>query len=537
MTRRSLGFRVRLAVLAAAGPLAAACMVGPDYKQPPITAPAAFKEPAPADWKKAEPSDTLQKGKWWEIFGDPQLNALEEQVSVSNQSVAQAMAQYQAARAAAWGARAGLFPTVTAQPNVSSSRGTSRLPETTTTTATGTTTSGSTITVVTPSASTTTIYEVPVDVSYEVDLWGRVRRLIESDVAAAQASAGDLETMRLSMQAELAVDYFSLHGTDAQKQLLDSTATAYEKALDLTTNRYKQGIASGVDVAQAQTQLETTRAQSIDLEVQRTQFEHAVAVLVGKPPAEMTIGVSPITVPAPQVPIALPSELLERRPDIAAAERRVAAANAQIGVQKAAYYPTLSLSASGGFENTSLTNLFSWPNRFWSLGAAALQTIFDGGAISASVAQAKATYDAQVAAYRQQVLSAFQDVEDNLAAMRVLEHEARQQAAAVAAAEKSLSLSNSRYQGGITTYLEVITAQAAALANEVTAVNIQTRRMTAAVNLVKALGGGWATSDLPSGASVLSRSASYAVPGAAPAPAAPPAAANPQAAAPQQQQR
>jgi NodT family efflux transporter outer membrane factor (OMF) lipoprotein len=518
---------VRCAVLAGVGSLAAACMVGPDYKQPPVTSPAAFKEAAPADWKMAEPRDAIQKGKWWEVFGDPQLSALEEQVSVSNQSVAQAMAQYQAARAAAWGARAGLFPTVAVNPSVSSSRGSSRVPVVTSAstggsgaTGTGSSTTASTITVA--SASTTTIYELPVEVSYEADLWGRVRRLIESNVATAQATAGDLETMRLSLQAELAVDYFSLHGTDAEKQLLDSTATAYEKALDLTTNRYKQGIASGVDVAQAQTQLETTRAQSIDLEVQRTQFEHAVAVLIGKPPAELTIALSPITVPAPQVPVALPSELLERRPDIAAAERRVAAANAQIGVQKAAYYPTLSLSGAGGFENTSLTNLFSWPNRFWSLGAQALETIFNGGAISAAVAQAKATYDAQVAAYRQQVLSAFQDVEDNLAAMRVLEHEARQQAAAVAAAEKSLALSNSRYQGGITTYLEVITAQAAALANEVTAVNIQTRRMTAAVNLVKALGGGWATTDLPPASAVLSRSASY--PGPAP-PA--PAAANP----------
>ncbi len=516
MRRRPESWVVRCAVLAGVGSLAAACMVGPDYKQPPVTAPAAFKEAAPADWKQAEPRDAIRKGKWWELFGDPQLSALEEQVAVSNQSLAQAMAQYQAARAAAWGARANLFPTVTANPSVVSSRGSSRVPVVTSASTTAP------ITVASP--ATTTIYELPVDVSYEADLWGRVRRLVESNVAAAQASAGDLETMRLSLQAELAVDYFSLHGTDAEKQLLDSTATAYEKALDLTTNRYKQGIASGVDVAQAQTQLETTRAQSIDLEVQRTQFEHAIAVLVGKPPAELTIALSPITVPAPQVPVALPSELLERRPDIAAAERRVAAANAQIGVQKAAYYPTLSLSAAGGFESTALANLFNWPNRFWSLGAQALQTIFDGGAISAAVAQAKASYDAQVAAYRQQVLSAFQDVEDNLGALRVLEHEARQQAAAVAAAEKSLALSNSRYQGGITTYLEVITAQAAALANEVTAVNIQTRRMTAAVNLVKALGGGWAATDLPAAGAVLSRTAAY--PG--PAPANPPAAAQQQ---------
>lgn len=522
----AIGAISALAALAAISALAAGCMVGPDYKRPPAPTPAAFKEAAPADWKaaetaawkSAEPRESLHRGAWWEAFGDPQLNALEEQVSVGNQSVAQALAQYEAARAAAWQARANLFPNVTANPSVLSSRGTSRVPSVSNTGANG---GAAPVTVAT--ASTTTIYEVPVDVSYEVDLWGRVRRQVESNVATAQASAGDLETMRLSMQAELAVDWFSLHGNDAEKQLLDSTAAAYEKALDLTTNRYKQGIASGVDVAQAQTQLETTRAQSIDLEVQRTQLEHAIAVLTGKPPAELTIAAAPIAVPPPQVPVALPSELLERRPDIAAAERRMAAANALIGVQKAAYYPTLSLSASGGFENTSLTNLFSWPNRFWSLGAAAVQTIFDGGAISAAVAQAKANYDAQVAAYRQQVLTAFQDVEDNMSALRVLEHEARQQAAAVAAAEKSLALSNNRYQGGITTYLEVITAQAAALANEVTAVNIQTRRMTAAVNLVKALGGGWSTGDLPPWGAVLSRSAKYQVPGAAAVPAAPPA--------------
>ncbi|HXO40334.1 MAG TPA: efflux transporter outer membrane subunit, partial [Thermoanaerobaculia bacterium] len=357
----------------------------------------------------------------------------------------------------------------------------------------------------TSAGSTVSIYQVPVDVSYEVDVWGKVRRLIESSVATAQASAGDLETIRLSLQAELAVDYFELHGLDAQQLLLSTTADAYRKALDLTTNRYNQGVASGVDVAQAQTQLETTRAQAIDLGVQRSQLEHAIAVLTGKAPSELTISQAPVGVQPPAVPLALPSELLERRPDIAANERRMAAANAQVGVQVAAYYPTISLTASGGFESTSLADLFSWPSRFWSLGASAVETLFNGGTRRAATEQARANYDAAVAAYRQTVLTAFQDVEDNLSALRVLDAEAAQQQIAVTAAERSLALSNYRYQGGITTYLEVITAQAAALANERTAVDILTRRMTAAVNLVKALGGGWRESDLPPGSAILTR--------------------------------
>jgi NodT family efflux transporter outer membrane factor (OMF) lipoprotein len=492
-----------LAVLAAVAATLAGCMVGPNYRRPPAAAPTAFKEPPPPNWKSATPRDEIPRGKWWEVFGDPQLNALEEQVSVSNQSIAQAEAQFRAARAAAGVARGGLFPTVTAGASATRSRSGARA-TTLTSAAGGSGTSGSGTTATAP-GSTTSIYQVPLDASYEVDVWGRVRRLIESSVATAQASAGDLETMRLSLQAELAVDYFELHGLDAQQLLLSTTADAYQKALDLTSNRYKQGIASGVDVAQAQTQLETTRAQAIDLGVQRTQLEHAVAVLTGKAPADLTISQAPIVVQPPVVPVALPSELLERRPDIAANERRMAAANAQIGVQVAAYYPTISLTASGGFESTSLANLFDWPSRFWSLGASAVETLFNGGARRAATEQARANYDAAVAAYRQSVLTAFQDVEDNLSALRVLDAEATQQQVAVNAAERSLALSNYRYQGGITTYLEVITAQAAALANERTAVDILTRRMTAAVNLVKALGGGWRESDLPAGSAILTR--------------------------------
>jgi NodT family efflux transporter outer membrane factor (OMF) lipoprotein len=491
------GVAATIGLLAAAG-----CMVGPNYQRPPATAPAGWKEAPPADWKVAEPRDQLPRGKWWELFGDAQLNALEEQVSVGNQSLAQAEAQFRAARAAAGVARGGLFPTVTVGASATRSRGTSSRGGG----AGGTGGTGTGVTAATASAGTTsTLYQVPLDVSYEVDVWGRVRRLVEANVATAQASAADLEAVRLSLQAELAVDYFQLHGVDAQRQLLDTNVAGYQKALELINNRYNQGVASGVDVAQAQTQLETTRAQLIDLGVQRSALEHAIAVLIGKPPAELSIAAASIGVPPPAVPVTLPAELLERRPDVAAAERRVAAANAQIGVQIAGYFPALSLTGAAGFANSKLASLFSWPSRFWSLGASAAETLFNGGARKAANEQAKANYDAQVAAYRETVLTALQNVEDNLSALRVLADEAAQQAIAVAAAEKSLTLSNNRYRGGITTYLEVITAQAAALNNERTAVDILTRRMNASVNLVKALGGGWRESDLPPGSAILAR--------------------------------
>jgi NodT family efflux transporter outer membrane factor (OMF) lipoprotein len=485
-------------------------MVGPNYRRPAAVTSASWKEAPPADWKVAEPRDQLPRGKWWELFGDPQLNALEEQVAAGNQSLAQSEAQFRAARAAAMVARGGLFPTVTAGASATRSHGTSsRGVGALVTPGTGSGGTGGTggtgSTAVTTSGSTTSLYQVPVDVSYEVDLWGRVRRLIEAGVANAQASAGDLEAVRLTLQAELAVDYFELRGFDAQTQLLDTTVAGYQKALELINNRYRQGVASGVDVAQAQTQLETARAQSIDLGVQRTALEHAIAVLIGKPPSELDIPPAAVGVAPAAVPVALPAELLERRPDVAAAERRAAAANAQVGVQRAAYYPTLSLTGAAGFSSSRVSNLFSWPSRFWSLGASAAELVFNGGARRAANEQAEANYDAAVAVYRQTVLTAFQNVEDNLSALRVLADEAAQQAIAVTAAERSLTLSNNRYRGGITTYLEVITAQAAALVNERTAVDILTRRMTASVNLVKAVGGGWRESDLPPGSAILTR--------------------------------
>jgi NodT family efflux transporter outer membrane factor (OMF) lipoprotein len=382
----------RLPLLLAIGFLSACAAVGPNYQKPTTAAPGAFKEAPPEGWKRAQPSDAVLRGKWWELFGDPALNALEEQVAVSNQNLAQAEAQFRGARAAVALARSGLFPTVTAGAqatrayNSSSGRSGS-----------GTTTGGS-----------STVYQVPVDFTWELDLWGRVRRGVEANIATAQASAADVENVRLSLQAELASDYFQLHGLDEQRQLLDSTVDEYQKAFKITSNRHDQGVASGADVAEAQTQLETARAAAIDLGVSRTQLEHAIAILTGKAPADLTIPSAPIRFAPPAVPVGLPSQLLERRPDIAAAERRVAAANAQIGVAQAAYYPTLSLNASGGFANSVLGQLFSLPSRFWSVGPQLLGTLFDGGRRRATVEQAEANYDATVAAYRESVLDAFQ---------------------------------------------------------------------------------------------------------------------------------
>ncbi len=489
--RKKTFMNTRLSCLFALSILGAACAVGPNYKKPSTEVPAGFKEAPPAGWKTAQPQDGVLRGKWWETFGDPALNALEEQVAASNQSLAQAEAQFRGARAAVSAARAGLFPTVTAGAQVTTSRGS---------TGRNSSSSGGTSQTGAGGSGTATIYQVPIDFTWEADLWGRVRRDIEANVASAQASAADVEALRLSLQAELAVDYFQLHGLDEQKRLLDSTVADYQQALQITVNRHDQGVASGADVAESQTQLESAKAQAIDLGVARAEFEHAIAILTGKAPADLTIAQGPITAPPPVIPVAVPSELLERRPDIAAAERQVAAANAQIGVATAAYYPSLGLSASGGFASTALSSLFSLPNRFWSLGPSLLATVFDGGRRRAAVAEAEANYDATVAAYRQSVLTAFQAVEDNLAAVRILADEATQQAAATAAAERSLALTRNRYNAGIATYLEVITAQNAAFVNQRNTVDLRVRQMTASVNLIRALGGGWTVGELPGGA-------------------------------------
>jgi len=477
--------------------LTAACAVGPDYKRPSASVPAAFKEQAPPGntaaaenkWKPAEPRDDTHRGKWWEVFADAQLNALEEQVNISNQNIAQAEAQFRGARAAVRGARSDFFPTVTAGPSVTRSQSPVRAP--------GTIPSGP-----------ATVYSLPVDLSWEVDVFGRIRRNVEGSVATAQASAADLETVRLTMQADLALDYFELRGLDSQKALLDTNIAALDKALGMTVNRFNQGVVSGVDVAQAQTQLETTRAQATDLRIRRAQLEHAIATLTGKPPSDLTIAPSVGVAPPPDVPPALPSDLLERRPDIAGSERRVAAANAQVGVATAAFFPRLLLAATGGYESTKLADWFSLPSRFWSIGPSVIATIFDGGKRRAATEQARAAHEAAVAVYRLNVLTSFQDVEDNLAALRILAEESEQLAQAVSAAERSLAIARNRYLAGTTTYLEVVTAQTVAIANELAAVDIQVRRMTASVNLIKALGGGWSAADLPYGGTATAAPAS-----------------------------
>jgi NodT family efflux transporter outer membrane factor (OMF) lipoprotein len=443
-----------------------------------VQAPSAYKEAG--DWKPAQPNDQNLGGEWWTIFQDPQLNALEQQINVGNQNLKAAEAQFQQARAVLRYYRADYYPTVTTAPS-----------------ATRTRISGNSPTSSLLHGVTYNDYVLPFDVSYQADVWGRVRKNVESYREQAQASAADLATVNLSMHADLAIDYFQARSLDAEEQLLNSTVKQYEQALQLNESRFEGGIGSEVEVEQAKTQLQTTRAQAIDVGVLRAQYEHAVAILIGKPPAEFSLPPLPLTAPPPRVPVSLPSELLERRPDIAAAERRVASANAQIGVAKSAYYPLIGLGASGGFESSAITTLINGPSGLWSLGLSAAETVFDGGRRHALNDQARASYDYQVAAYREDVLTGFQQVEDNLAAVRILENEAKVQDEAVVAAQRSLDLSTIRYKGGVTSYLEVITAQSAALANEVTAVNILGRRMANTVLLIQALGGGWDRSSLP----------------------------------------
>jgi NodT family efflux transporter outer membrane factor (OMF) lipoprotein len=459
--------------------LLAGCTVGPNYRRPTAEVPATYKEVG--DWKPAQPNDQNLGGNWWELFQDAQLNSLEQQVNVSNQNLKAAEAQYTQARALLRYSRADLFPTVTAGASATRVKTSSNRPP-----------QSSTF-----NGITYNDFQIPFELSYQVDVWGRVRRNVEAYRGEAQASAADLATVNLSVHAQLALYYFQARLLDAQEQLLNSTVTQYEQALELIKSRYAGGIASDVEVQQAETQLETTRAQAIDVGVARAQFEHAVAVLVGKPPAEFSLSPLPLTMPPPSIPTGLPAELLERRPDIAAAERRMAAANAQIGVAKAAYYPNISLGAAGGFESSAITTLLSGPSILWSAGPSALLTVFDVGRRRAASDQAIAAYNQTVANYRQTVLTGFQQVEDNVAALRILEHEAQVQDKAVTAAQKYLELAITRYKGGVTSYLEVTTAQTATLSDEVTAVNILGHRMVAAVTLVQALGGGWNSSELP----------------------------------------
>ena len=451
--------------------LCAGCMVGPDYKRPTVPMTDSYKELE--GWKVAQPRDTVPRGPWWEIFDDPELNALEEQVAAANQDLLVAEARLREARARIGFFRASLLPTISAGVGIASLNVSDNKPYVPRN----------------PNASGDVIASL--DMAYEIDVWGRIRRTVNAARAAAQASDADLETVRLSLQAEVALYYFELRSADAQQKLLDETVKAYTDALALTIHRYTGGASPKLDVAQAEAQLETTRVQATDIAVQRAQLEHAIAVLIGVPPAAFSLAQRPLVGRPPDVPVGVPSELLERRPDIAAAERRVAAANEEIGVARAAFFPTVLLNASVGVEGTGASNWFKWTSLFWAVGPSVTQTLFDAGRRRAVSDAALARYDGTVAHYRQTTLTAFQEVENNLAAIRILEREADHQAKAVKAAETALQLSMNRYRGGLVTYLQVVTAQTSALANERNQVDIRRRRMNAAVLLVKALGGSW----------------------------------------------
>jgi NodT family efflux transporter outer membrane factor (OMF) lipoprotein len=469
--------------------LVAGCTVGPNYHRPNAVPPApAWKEnavppPNPPDgtWKQAEPSDAMLRGKWWEIYGDPQLNGLEDKVAISNQTLKAAEEQYFAARAQVQIARSQFFPTLSAGPSMGRTRESYNQP----TTVPGVT------------KYQYNEYTLAGQAQWQPDFWGQVRRTVEEARAGAQASAAQLANVELSLRAELATDYFEMRGLDAQKQLLDNTVASYEEYLKLTQIRFKGGVATESDVALAQTQLEQTRAQDIDVGVARAQFEHAIATLVGVSASSFGLPPMPLGQQIPQIPVGLPSQLLERRPDIAAAERQADAANAQIGIAIAAYYPNISLSGTGGFASGQPGTLIQGPSEMWSLGGSAIDLLFDAGRRHAVTQQARDNYEQQVANYRQSVLNAFQEVEDNLAALRILDQESGVQARAVAAAQRSLNISTNRYKGGVTTYLEVLTAQTTQLTNERTQEDITTRQFAASVQLILALGGGWDTSQLP----------------------------------------
>jgi len=463
------------------------CMVGPKYQKPPVPMAPAYKEPPPDsykesdEWKTSHPNAASLRGNWWEIFGDAQLNALEEQLTVSNQDLKMAEARFRQARTMVRYNRAGLFPTISVDPTIQSLRLSPNQPYFPANVGSG----------------SRGEFTLPFDFSYEVDLWGRIRRTVTSAGEEAQATAADLQTVALSLHAELAVDYFELRSADAQQSLLDETVKAYADMVQLTTDLLNGGAVPESDVIQARTQLDTARVQDTDIGVMRAQYEHAIAILIGKPPAVFSVPPAPLNIPPPAIPVGLPSQLLERRPDIAASERRVAEANEAIGIARAAYFPSLVIGATGGLEGSSIANWFAWPSRFWAVGPSMVQTIFDGGRRRATSEGALANYDATVANYRETTLTAFQQVEDNLAALRILEHEAQQQREAVAEAQRGVQIFTNRYQSGVDPYLQVVSAQTIALLNERNEVDILRRRMDASVLLIKGLGGGWDVAKLP----------------------------------------
>jgi NodT family efflux transporter outer membrane factor (OMF) lipoprotein len=486
-------FLTHIATLASALALGllTACKVGPNYKVPVYTAPPAYKEtgapsvvpppnPQGGTWTPANPSDGMLKGKWWEVYNDPQLNQLEERIATENQALHQAMENYNAARDQVAAVRSTLYPTVSVGAGGVHYENSHNKPL--------------------ASSITQTSYNDLVlagQAGWEPDLWGRIRRNIEATHATEQASAADMANIDLSLQAEMAVDYFELRGLDSEIKLLKATVVDLEHQLDLTQRRLKGGVATQADVSQAETQLETVRAQLVDVSVGRAQFEHAVGTIANYNLSEFSIPFSPLDLPLPKVPIGVPSQLLERRPDIASAERLTAAANARIGVAVAAFYPTISLGGTGGVESTHIETLFQGPSALWSLGAQATELLFDAGQRRALTDQARQQYEAQASGYRNTVIQAFKDVEDNLSTLRILDQETTVEQRAVAAAQRSFNVSNQRYKGGVTAYLEVLTAETTLLADQRTLTDLESRQFTASVQLIRALGGGWDVTNLP----------------------------------------
>jgi NodT family efflux transporter outer membrane factor (OMF) lipoprotein len=470
----TMSMRAKAIVAAAvAAASLASCTVGPDYVRPTADAPAAYKEMPAA--KPAQPADTVSRGAWWEVYGDAELNRLAEAVVPANQNLRVAEANYRQAQAAVRAARSGFYPTVGANVNVDRARA---------------------------AGNTQTLYTLGLPVDWEIDLWGKIRRSVEQSEDTALASAADIENTRLSLQAQLAQAYFALRTADRDKKLQDEAVVAYQRSVDLTQNRYSAGVVARSDVVQAQAQLQQAQVQAVEIQLTRAQLEHAIAVLIGKPPSDFSLAPTDTLPAVPSIPATIPSELLERRPDIAASERRVAAANAQIGVATAAFYPSLSLSGNVGFASTSFASWISLPNRAWSVGASLAQTLFDAGLRTAQRDEAIAAYDATVATYRQTVLNGFQQVEDNMAALRILQDEAQVQATALASARLAVELALNQYRAGLVNYINVVLLQAAALSAERNAVELDGRRLAASATLITALGGGWRMSDLPSSAQV-----------------------------------
>ena len=484
---------VSIALLCA---MLAGCNVGPKYLPPTMTAPSAFKE-SPAQfkevdgWTVAQPQDEALRGKWWEIYNEPDLNSLEDELNIDNQSIRQSFENFMEARALVREARSQYFPTVSVGGSYTRSQSSANL--------SSSTSSG------TSGGKQTQVFSLPADVSWEPDLWGKVRNAVRASQYTAQLTAADLENERLTEQASLTEYFFEIRGQDALQKLLNETVEADKKALEAVRAAYDTGVGDQISVVEAQTTYESAQSAAINLGIARAQYEHAIALLVGKPASTFSIPVEPKTSAPPPIPVGLPSQLLERRPDIAAAERNMAAANAQIGVARAAFYPALTLSATGGVESEAIKNLLDWPSRFWSVGPSISETVYDGGLRRATVNQYTATYNANVAAYRQSVLVAFEQVEDSLAAVRILSQQILRQQEAVESSRTFLRLESTRYEAGIDPYIDVVTAQTTLLSNRQSLTNLQVQEMTASVQLIEALGGGWDRSQLPTPAQITQR--------------------------------